>query len=348
MHAARSIWVDYAKAIGIILVVFGHVEAGVVGMGLPDYTPRMHHYVDSFLYTFHMPLFFFLSGLFLESSLNKNGTVSLLAGKVDTLLYPYVLWSLLQGGLEVLVTHGQTSVSEVVQLWHPRAQLWFLPILFACFVLVAPVVARPQRGWLLPLLGLFLLGWYLQKASGLPDKFPFEALAGNAVYFVCGVVFVRIRDRFMIHAAPIFIISGATFLFAQYAFHFELEWVYATPHRWAAFLLAIISVCCVVSGCILLSRHEIRWLAFIGQRSLEIFLMHYIAATVARVLLSRLLPMESAVPYLLLITLVAVAGPLLAAVLIERFRLGFMIAAPSVLRLQRRQGQATGSAGSIR
>lgn len=55
--STRTEWVDYAKAIGIILVVFGHVNRGIydAGFGLPE---SIHSVVDSVIYSFHMPLFF--------------------------------------------------------------------------------------------------------------------------------------------------------------------------------------------------------------------------------------------------------------------------------------------------
>ena len=53
------------------------------------------------LYTFHMPLFFFLAGLNVPHSL-RRGTGPFLSSKVWTLAYPYVLWSLIQGGVILL------------------------------------------------------------------------------------------------------------------------------------------------------------------------------------------------------------------------------------------------------
>ena len=43
----RIEWVDIARGIGIILVILGHIGIGKVG---------------KFIYSFHIPLFFFLSG----------------------------------------------------------------------------------------------------------------------------------------------------------------------------------------------------------------------------------------------------------------------------------------------
>jgi len=61
-----NIWVDYFKAIGIILVVYGHSARGLHAAHLP-FDQDMFMAFDAAIYSFHMPLFFFISG-----SLHKN------------------------------------------------------------------------------------------------------------------------------------------------------------------------------------------------------------------------------------------------------------------------------------
>ncbi|BEL98781.1 hypothetical protein SM14VA2_11940 [Serratia marcescens] len=67
----REAWVDYAKGIGIILVVFGHVNRGLYSAGI-QLSGSSYLLTDSIIYSFHMPLFFFLSGLFFTQSLDKR------------------------------------------------------------------------------------------------------------------------------------------------------------------------------------------------------------------------------------------------------------------------------------
>jgi len=63
MNTKRLDWIDIAKGIGIILVVLGHTlvpqvrETGFAG------------FLWIFIYNFHMPLFFFLSGYLFEKGL---------------------------------------------------------------------------------------------------------------------------------------------------------------------------------------------------------------------------------------------------------------------------------------
>ena len=137
LNTERYEWVDYAKAIGILLVVYGHVARGLVSAGIMM-DSSLHQYVDSIIYTFHMPLFFFLSGLFLTASFKSKGFSRVVGSKIDTIVYPYILWSLLQGGVEVVLsthTNGNVTIGEVMSLFtSPRAQFWFLYALFLVFL----------------------------------------------------------------------------------------------------------------------------------------------------------------------------------------------------------------------
>ena len=67
---ARLGWVDAAKGIGIVLVVYGHAVDGLRSAGL---VPADGWAAFSFyaIYTFHMPLFFLLSVLFARRSAER-------------------------------------------------------------------------------------------------------------------------------------------------------------------------------------------------------------------------------------------------------------------------------------
>ncbi|HCD5421665.1 TPA: acyltransferase family protein, partial [Klebsiella pneumoniae] len=84
-------------------------------------------------------LFFFLSGLFFIKSIEKKGKLLLFIDKFKTIAYPYLVWSLLQGTIEVLLsrfTNSKTSFTDLLMLFsHPRAQFWFLYALLMIFVL---------------------------------------------------------------------------------------------------------------------------------------------------------------------------------------------------------------------
>lgn len=70
----RAIWVDYAKAIGIILVVYGHVIRGIYNSDIP-LDIGFYETSNNIVYSFHMPLFFFLAGIYFFKSLSEKGKV---------------------------------------------------------------------------------------------------------------------------------------------------------------------------------------------------------------------------------------------------------------------------------
>ena len=96
----RTDWVDYGKGIGIILVVYAHLLSSGYNAQL-NISEHFFLLSDSIVYSFHMPLFFFLAGLFVEQSYSKRGATKFLVNKVKYIAYPYLIWSFLQAGIEL-------------------------------------------------------------------------------------------------------------------------------------------------------------------------------------------------------------------------------------------------------
>lgn len=69
----RIEWIDIARGIGIILVILGHIGIGKIG---------------KFIYSFHIPLFFFLSGYCFSG--NGIDIKDFLKKKVKKLIVPYI------------------------------------------------------------------------------------------------------------------------------------------------------------------------------------------------------------------------------------------------------------------
>src|SRR4030065_1660166 len=75
--SVRIAWVDHAKALGICMVVLGHTA------GLPAFGMNL-------IYSFHMPLFFFLSGYLLKEIHLQQSLSGFLKRMWRTLLVPYI------------------------------------------------------------------------------------------------------------------------------------------------------------------------------------------------------------------------------------------------------------------
>jgi len=331
--SARTEWVDYAKGIGILLVVYGHVARGVHAAGLPI-DAAMFKLVDSTIYSFHMPLFFFLSGLYFLASLERHGAIGTVAAKLRTVAWPYLVWSLLQGVVELLLsrfTNGSVTLAEVASLlWQPRAQFWFLYALFFIALLAIPVYRWLPSRWQ-PAVPAFACLAYL-FAELLPGGVPLNFVIHNAPYFALGAWFGKHcvggeRE----HAARDWLLPAALIAIAvmlQWLFHGTLELTYASGPRWLRLLLALVSVAAMVALCRWLARYRLDWLAALGRASLAIYVMHILAGSGTRIVLQKLFGVETAGLHLLIGSLSGILLPLLALQVIHNLRLGFLLAWP--------------------
>ena len=135
----RNRTIDIAKGIGIILVVAGHIS-GVAGDAGPSWI-----WLKSFLYQFHIPLFFFLSGLFFKPDEQWG---SFLIKKIKRLYVPYVVANLIFlvvdvilrkiSGIDIIVDDDLKHAVKIVLgigLAPLGGATWFLIALFRSVIL---------------------------------------------------------------------------------------------------------------------------------------------------------------------------------------------------------------------
>jgi len=110
----RINWVDTAKGIGIFLVVFAHVNSSISDQ----------------IYLFHMPLFFFLSGMFFKNDQNFRHFI---LNKIQYLIIPFIIFLTISIPVRILYFSIINDDYSLVQLIRPSTSnvpLWFLPALF--------------------------------------------------------------------------------------------------------------------------------------------------------------------------------------------------------------------------
>lgn len=200
----RIAWVDNARAIGILLVVVGHAP------GLP---PVLHRLI----YSFHMPLFFFLSGYLLQSSGPEPSVWHFLKRSARSLLVPYLFFGLLSY-LYWLPTHSRgtfgrdyASLSPFDPLYglaygtidglYMNRVLWFFPCLFCTVVLfsMASRIRHLPLQWFV-LVEAALLGLYMPTFLGRA-RLPWNLDAAlAALAFYAAGHFFRSRGEAHLHA----------------------------------------------------------------------------------------------------------------------------------------------------
>ncbi len=179
-----------AKGIGILLVLYGHVIQRHMVVSGEDFFLNP---VFKFIYTFHMPLFFFLSGYLMAGSLSRKGAGEVFVSRVKSLLIPFLCWSFLgictTIGLEV-IDHHPVDGSAILMVFLGQLLIdpavWFLWVLFIIAVLALVSVKLAEKLGLAAyvVVGTIVLIYPLHQngSAYFIQWFYFFFLAGFAVY----------------------------------------------------------------------------------------------------------------------------------------------------------------------
>lgn len=326
--ATRDYWVDYAKAIGIALVVYGHVMRGVYDAGL---SVSEHFFIlsDSIVYSFHMPLFFFLSGLFFFGSFHKRGAKEFLFNKVDTIAYPYFLWSFIQITFVVVLAQFANSPADSGAFWsiltRPFGQFWFLYALFFFFV-VSSILFLKEFRFSFALILLFALAIYLRP---LPSSWGILAIFFSTYFcfFLLGAGFKRLNNTHWLGDIKVTLALAAVFIAFQGFYHFGLNKTFAERTPWSL-ALTLVSMLFVVSLSMCLARKPKKWVLFIGASSMAIYVMHILTGSGIRVVLQKIFGVEDVAVHIVLGFAFGMLAPMLAQYLIDRYKIPLVFSAP--------------------
>ena len=165
--------IDIAKGLGIFLVVWGHTSA----------TPE-------WISAFHMPLFFFLSGIFFRPNPNW---CQFLKSKSRRLLIPYIIYfyicNIFDGILHMLRDQPFNWSDRLLQFWAPHAMagpLWFLLALFWMLCLSNLLWQLAKSQWIIGVgcILLCLIGWYETHTNHYHGLFLTHALIEIPFFFL--------------------------------------------------------------------------------------------------------------------------------------------------------------------
>ena len=207
----RQEYIDIAKTLGIIMVVWGHSE-GIF---------------SNYFYAFHMPLFFFLSGLLFKSEDNISNTIK---KKFKSLMVPFYVWNFFlvipfwvlyywkEWDIKVLLKYIFT-ISLTLDKVSMLGATWFLPALFwtsiifttiyhlirkelirnICIILISLSIliigfniTLPYRISRVFICSFFyVLGYFYAKYIG---KYVKENITNNIIAVICLVCFILLTN----------------------------------------------------------------------------------------------------------------------------------------------------------
>lgn len=186
----RLHWIDALKGFGIILVVLAHHSLPIA--------------LDTYIFSFHMPLFFFISGFLFDFRKYAESGIGFVKGRVRSLIVPYfafagltcLFYFLLDTGFQPGVTNIEffenTALSGIYSILYAlgpmvsyNPPLWFLTCLFVTELLfygLAKNSYRKPRKLILWLTAFGVIG-YLYPVY-IPFRLPWNAdVALSAVVF---------------------------------------------------------------------------------------------------------------------------------------------------------------------
>ncbi|WP_293353440.1 MULTISPECIES: acyltransferase family protein [unclassified Microcoleus] len=188
--SSRISWIDNLRAFGMLSIVLVH-------------TGRLDSALDLYVASFCMPLFFFISGLFVKESIRQQTFIDYVKTRVQRLLIPYLFFSIFSYSLwffvigkikgDVLpanpVLHFFSNIIYGVgggEWLDFNITLWFFPCLFVTELLFFFLIRLPSHKTLgLALFGLSVIGYFLFKVVWIDNfRLPFGAdIALTAVVF---------------------------------------------------------------------------------------------------------------------------------------------------------------------
>jgi fucose 4-O-acetylase-like acetyltransferase len=282
---SRLNWVDIARGIGIITVLYGHAISG-----------------DSFrhiIYAFHMPLFFFLSGIVFNPQKNSQ-FFPFVIKNIRTILIPYLLFSVLSYGIWLLSRSSLPQVNELLthmaSILYGNSNglffnvvLWFLPCLFVTrlvFWVFTHFIKNLSR-ILFVLIGLSIISYIFSLVfPGIKLPFGIETAFTATVFYGLGYIWnskgKKVMQQIQVPSfAFIGILLVVTIVFASINFNlygYQIDMRLNRYSNYVFFYIAALSgISAVVLGSMVLKKNSL--LEKIGKYSLPLFVWHIIIFT---------------------------------------------------------------------
>lgn len=236
---------DVMKFIGIILVVVGHVTRMHTSQGL---IPTIEHdsilgHVTDVIYSFHMPMFVFVSGMTLAFVSARKSSYQafwpLVKNKAKRLMLPYFAFAMFWV-LPFMVGYGfrdfKSYLFNGIILSLDSRHLWYVWMLFNVFILfyilrkVAEKLKMPQCSIMI----VSLLLYVGEEVGGAIPYFQIDSMFEYQFWFILGymALIYKREAKVLIPLSIALGVVGACF-YASVA-HF----VYALVGVWLTYLLA--------------------------------------------------------------------------------------------------------------
>ena len=321
----RLHWVDYAKGIGIFLVVVGHVLRGLENSSILELSPSLK-FIDQWIYAFHMPLFFLVSGLFAGRSLLSKPLKNFVLDKLYTIAYPYFIWSCIQITLEHIISRSSHEVVPLTDIfkivYEPFKEFWFLYVLFVILIIYGVSHKLKISPLLFLAFSIILYSSYALDVS-IGSWSVLYLLRRYIIYFAVGLIIGhKILDSIASRTKLFILILTTLFGYIGVALAVQLNF---SDHVIAIPFIAILGITSSISlGIFLENLNIFNFLKTWGQMSLEIFVAHTIPAAFFRIFLQKFLGVIDPVIHLILGIMIGIYVPIALQIISSKLKFKYM------------------------
>lgn len=280
---SRVSWIDICRGFAILFVMYAHM--------LPSDSYRY------FFYAFHMPLFFFLSGVVFKDSFKSYW--GLIWKSFKTIMLPYFLFAVLTyffWFVKEHTTHNtlQDFYTQVYGIFYGNGNngylyfnvaLWFLPCLFITKLSFAALTrVSIKKKFILPALLCCSIIGYVLSAYFSNTKLPLgtETAFSAIVFFGLGYLANKNKHVFQLveRKSLLYLVAGlvVTIIFATINYNLYGSQIDMRMNRLNNYFLfysgAIAGIITWVACSILIGRNY--FLEYIGKHTLILFVWHYL------------------------------------------------------------------------
>ncbi|MFI3176890.1 MAG: acyltransferase family protein [Eubacteriales bacterium] len=173
MEKQRIMYLDMAKGIGIILVVVGH-------------STLASDQVITWLASFHMPLFFIISGMLIwQIGEEKKPFLLSIKRKAKSIMIPFLTFNIIYLIINCLNLIRMPDLITPSQIWDAAYQaitlygisvLWFLPALFVSQITFLALRKIPKGRDIVTVISVLLLGAIAVSGKPLVEQLPIVGL----------------------------------------------------------------------------------------------------------------------------------------------------------------------------
>jgi fucose 4-O-acetylase-like acetyltransferase len=258
-------------------------------------------FLNVFFFSFRMPLFFIISGVFIGASLRKKGLKLFIEDRFRFIFYPFLVWGCFQITMQLLfkgyVNANRKPIDYFNLLWNPREieQFWYLNALFFVGISYAIIKVKLKLTSLQQLaLGLVLyFVAYFTTVNEIPTGFLgdvfffylFFAIGDNLASFIID----EEKRNHIIGRKPLIILIPV-FLVLQYFFSkINLN---AGDDYFVQRFMPVLFALVAIAGCafiinfsyLLQQLNILKFLRVIGYHSLFIYILHLMIIAAFRIL----------------------------------------------------------------